>query len=202
VRRLGRILFNTLMGLSLLLCLASVALCVRSYWVGDQLYWSRWTSAGMPASPGTLRMHETAVFLVSGRGGLAVEFRIQEVQWQSGERAHNQVPGTEFLRSANDKPEYPDAKPVDTVWRRLGFGHWSATYGLGYTATSRRLWAPAWFVAAMFTLWPAAWMLSRARARRRARRGLCPACGYDLRATPERCPECGTMAVGAGNAGR
>ncbi|QOV89002.1 hypothetical protein [Humisphaera borealis] len=51
--------------------------------------------------------------------------------------------------------------------------------------------APAW----RWALRPALVMIAGLAARRRKRAGLCSRCGYDLRATPLQCPECG-MRVG------
>jgi len=50
-----------------------------------------------------------------------------------------------------------------------------------------------WFVVFCTALLPSIWLLKRKRAQ--ARPGICENCGYDLRATPDRCPECGTVSV-------
>lgn len=49
-----------------------------------------------------------------------------------------------------------------------------------------------WLIGLMTSIAPAIWLISRAN-RRRNRHGFCPVCCYDLRATPDRCPECGTI---------
>jgi hypothetical protein len=52
--------------------------------------------------------------------------------------------------------------------------------------------APVWFFAVATAAAPVLGWRKRVRQRRRRAEGLCPSCGYDLRATPECCPECGT----------
>jgi hypothetical protein len=61
----------------------------------------------------------------------------------------------------------------------------------------RSLLLPYWQVSSVLLAVPALWLFGFVRRRRRAywlRRGFCPTCNYDLRATPDRCPECGAIA--------
>jgi hypothetical protein len=52
---------------------------------------------------------------------------------------------------------------------------------------------PYWLILLSAAVLPTREAWQRLTARRRTNRALCPACGYDLRATPDRCPECGAI---------
>jgi hypothetical protein len=86
-------------------------------------------------------------------------------------------------------------------WNRLGFCCAQNIHRDDRWVGSR-LWVgvPHWFLLSFFAVIP---LMSLRRAwtrRQRARKRLCVNCGYDLRASPERCPECGeTPERGMGN---
>jgi len=57
-----------------------------------------------------------------------------------------------------------------------------------------RLWVVPYWVLILLLSPPVLIRLGRSiQSRKRTETGCCPSCGYDLRATPERCPECGLV---------
>lgn len=72
---------------------------------------------------------------------------------------------------------------------RLDFGHaWMVHPTVG--CSSHAVAVPHWLPALPSLILPAIWAVKRWR--RRIPPGHCKTCGYDLRASEERCPECGT----------
>jgi hypothetical protein len=56
---------------------------------------------------------------------------------------------------------------------------------------------PWWFIMVLAVIVPALWIRRYRLHRRAVEAGLCVSCGYDLRATPARCPECGAIPTAA-----
>ena len=78
-----------------------------------------------------------------------------------------------------------------------GFKRFGIDFGGSYGDDGSMLWnlvLPYWMITSLAVVLPMirveVWRRDR-RMRHRTARGLCPRCGYDLRATPQRCPECG-----------
>ena len=88
-----------------------------------------------------------------------------------------------------------------------GFQIWRFKYGqspmpMGSSKITLRLFLiriPFWCITIVFLAWPALWLgrlqVKRSRRSRRLKAVQCLVCGYDLRATRDRCPECGTLAI-------
>lgn len=90
-------------------------------------------------------------------------------------------------------------RPTDNVawplsYHELFDGH---AFGFAYAAGKPMSTGPAYGIAVPYWLLAGALALATWHLLRRAARaapGCCPVCGYDLRGSPERCPECGTPA--------
>ncbi|HVT88443.1 MAG TPA: hypothetical protein VHD56_06290 [Tepidisphaeraceae bacterium] len=109
----------------------------------------------------------------------------------------------------------PEAHGLIGYWNRLPTGYYKSFYSswpglarFGFARTTgmadddsakakpilvpfTMLLIPDWFFALIFSVIPAVWLMGALQVRRRIKSGRCPICGYDLRATPDRCPECG-----------
>jgi hypothetical protein len=60
---------------------------------------------------------------------------------------------------------------------------------------ARALIVPYWAILFVSSVAPAVWVMKWRVRQRRLNSSLCAVCGYDLRATPDRCPECGAQAT-------
>src|SRR5688572_23395667 len=174
-----RRLLNGLTALSLLLFVAAAALWVRSYFATEAVGFGRVLDG---AAGRTLS--------ISGAGwarGRLVLVLVQDLPSElSPEYArpfYLRQPPQELRRD----------RPSPSLWNRLGF--------FLLDRPEHGVILPLWALAIVAAVLPIHRAAAFARARKRRRIGVCPSCGYDLRATPDRCPECGaTLAKPEGSA--
>lgn len=170
-----RHVFTPAATLSLMACITAGVLWVRSYSGSDIVHWE-WTR------------RELAIG--TGRGLLFVE------DARGDGNTYDPLAFTAHVqRPAVDLQIDPDLS--GRLHGRLGFEYADSSGQRDWIGLVRirAVVVPLWFVVLATSILPARWwFVARGRKRRqsRERHGRCTRCGYDLRATPDRCPECGT----------
>lgn len=133
-------------------------------------------------------IHEkSCVGVGSARGSLWWRSVNVSYGWEGCQGWYSRAPTdvVDLLRNEEDR--------AGGVVGALGFG-WTyhVHYELGSVSGGRLIRMPYWFIWIASIATPVSCLVNEFRRRRRRRaRGLCRRCGYDLRASSERCPECG-----------
>jgi hypothetical protein len=183
---------------SLVLLVLVLGAWARSCCVSEEFSFVSRTAMGEPVSAVDRELH-----LGWGWGGMSVE--ISTCKWSQGNEQSLPSPGFQYRRL--DGHPYGSAEWSHGPWRWLGIhageGKWGAllptdqaveanSYTDGDVSASW-LTLPCWLLAMAAGVLPVRRGIIWWRARRRRLSGRCVKCGYDLRATPERCPECGAV---------
>jgi hypothetical protein len=182
MKRLRRIIINGLSVLSLLLLVAAVGMWIRSYQKFDGVYLTKVYA--------TFERPQRRFFNARSSLGSMSVYVYHEDCVRSMMNPYDRVLlGKGWVTSTERLP--PRSLSSDGGW--LGFHrevrsqrHRLQTfYGVNIVI-------PFWFQCLLFSILPIAGIV-RWCNRRIDAIGHCASCGYDLRATPDRCPECGTI---------
>ncbi len=204
MRRLARRLFTLCSAVSLVLCVAAGVLWARSYSVGDEIWRSTGNANGMERWS-----------IWSGGGGFQIEFYRLHTS-----NTDPEVPTSQPLAYRRHQPpavlpnwERPmlerDDHILSSPFPWISLAGFPAAPSLAfrnqrlsdasYENLSIGAVVPYWLAAALAVVLPSTapvrWCVRRI-SRRSHGIGLCRSCGYDLRASPDRCPECGAAAAG------
>jgi hypothetical protein len=184
---------------SLLLCLATVHLWARSY---QRQGWIKWTHCG------SSRCYATSLGNFPGRLSLGMSWEPAKVDavatedplprmwtskdvWRpvplSAQQGWQTWSDETFVATGRYNP-YDATLPERPDLHQLAGVAW---YLVDANPGGGSLLVPHRYVALLLAMLPLRWIWVTCRNRRRARRHACVACGYDLSATPQRCPECG-----------
>jgi len=165
-----RRLLNLAAAVSLVLCVTTVVIWARSYWVTDTFEWAS-------------HYRTRFVAITGGRVLLQVN------HGPSATKEFEPVDHDAYVLRANDR------SGMGRPWRFGGF--WIENLAFAPSGSNPASLPYTDVVVPLYALVLASLILPGATLRRVIRErthraGVCPACGYDLRATPDRCPECGT----------
>jgi hypothetical protein len=191
MKRAGRWSLNILACLLLAVFLASSGLWIRSYWRADVFQVRHSWSWEFDSNQGKFNVSCSIYslgYVVNPPSGNPWIVRVGPA-----------TPASDSLQFKHfDMPVYRN------TWIHRSFGLFETTSyagagsAIGTISKGRGVFFPAWFLVAVslpLPVWRAVTTIKASRLRRRAASGQCLKCGYDLRATPGRCPECGAIAA-------
>jgi hypothetical protein len=181
--RVRRLLHNLAGGASALLAVAAVVLWARSYATHESLSHDGHALLGLDST----------------QGQVAISYMERTVAvWPSYQfRGWSYAPTPSVARLPRTVQR--EAKlHLDALGFALIYGHrppparnWVPATDNPVALSAR---VPYWFVTALCAILPARAFLYR-RGAPAGPRNRCRICGYDLRATPDRCPECGAVPI-------